>query len=83
MKKLIKWFSIFAVIGAAIGLAIAYFCKDSSDDLSEDREDLTEDEDFDLDADLSQKRDGGKCIRNARERLRRAERRLTLCQPVL
>ena len=52
MKKVIKWLSIFAVVGTVIGLAVAYFCKDSSDDLSEDREDLTEDEDFDLDADL-------------------------------
>ena len=41
MKKVIKWFSIFAVIGAAIGLAVAYFCKSH-----------TEEEDFDLDADL-------------------------------
>ena len=31
MKKLVKWFSIFAVIGTAIGLAVAYFCKNSSD----------------------------------------------------
>ncbi len=52
MKKVIKWLSIFAVVGTVIGLAVAYFCKDSSDDLSEDETDLTEDEDFDLDADL-------------------------------
>ena len=31
LKKLVKWFSIFAVIGTAIGLAVAYFCKNSSD----------------------------------------------------
>lgn len=52
MKKLIKWFSIFAVIGTAIGLAVAYFCKDTSDSPEEDELDFTEDEDFDLDADL-------------------------------
>ena len=52
MKKLIKWFGIFAVIGTAVGLAVAYFCKNSSDDLDENESDFTEDEDFDLDADL-------------------------------
>ncbi len=52
MKKLLKWFGIFAVIGTAIGLAIAYFCKNNSDDLDENETDFTEDEDFDLDADL-------------------------------
>ena len=52
MKKLIKWFSIFAVIGTAIGLAVAYFCKNSSDSLDDNDADLTEDEDFDLDNDL-------------------------------
>ena len=30
LKKVIKWFSIFAVIGTAIGLVIAYFCKNFS-----------------------------------------------------
>ena len=52
MKKVIKWFSIFAVIGTAIGLAVAYFCKNSSDESEENETDYTEDEDFDLDADL-------------------------------
>ena len=50
MKKLIKWFGVFAVIGTAIGLVTAYFCKNNSknaDALSQ-----SEDEDFDLDADL-------------------------------
>ena len=52
MKKLVKWFSIFAVMGTAIGLAVAYFCKNRSDSLDETDSDFTEDEDFDLDADL-------------------------------
>ena len=52
MKKVIKWFSIFAVIGAAIGLAFAYFCKSNSDSPEENESDHTEEEDFDLDADL-------------------------------
>lgn len=52
MKKLIKWFSIFAVIGTAIGLAVAYFFKNNSDIPEDDDADFTEDEDFDLDADL-------------------------------
>lgn len=52
MKKLLKWFSIFAVIGTAIGLAVAYFCKSSSGNPDEDEKDYAEDEDFDLDADL-------------------------------
>ncbi len=52
MKKILKWFSIFAVIGTAIGLAAAYFCKNSSGNPDENESDYTEDEDFDLDADL-------------------------------
>lgn len=52
MKKLMKWFGIFAVIGTAIGLAVAYFCKNNSDDPDQPGTDFTEDEDFDLDADL-------------------------------
>lgn len=52
MKKVIKWFSIFAVIGTAIGLAVAYFCKNNSDSPEENESDHTEEEDFDLDADL-------------------------------
>ena len=47
-----KWFGIFAVIGTAIGLAVAYFCKNNSDDPDQPGTDFTEDEDFDLDADL-------------------------------
>ena len=52
MKKVIKWFSIFAVIGTAIGLAVAYFCRNNSDSPEENGSDHTEEEDFDLDADL-------------------------------
>lgn len=52
MKKLIKWFSIFAVIGTAVGLIVAYFCKNSAIDPENDSDDFPEDEDFDLDADL-------------------------------
>lgn len=52
LKKVIKWFSIFAVIGTAIGLAVAYFCKNNSDSPEENSSDHTEEEDFDLDADL-------------------------------
>lgn len=52
MKKLLKWFSVFAVVGTAIGLAVAYFCKSSSGNPDEKEKDYTEDEDFDLDADL-------------------------------
>ena len=40
MKKFLKWFLGLAAVGTAIGLIIAYFCKDS------------EEEDFDLDNDL-------------------------------
>ena len=52
MKKLVKWFSIFAVIGTAVGLIVAYFCKSASDAPGNDAENFPEDEDFDLDADL-------------------------------
>ena len=52
MKKLVKWFSIFAVIGTAVGLIVAYFCKSASDAPENDAENFPEDEDFDLDADL-------------------------------
>lgn len=52
MKKLVKWFSIFAAAGTAIGLAVAYFCKKSSKNQGETDPDFIEDEDFDLDADL-------------------------------
>lgn len=52
MKKLVKWFSIFAVIGTAVGLIVAYFCKSAADGPDNDAESFPEDEDFDLDADL-------------------------------
>ena len=52
MKKLIKWFGVFAVIGTAIGLVTAYFCKNNSENADADDSDFTEDQDFDLDADL-------------------------------
>ena len=52
MKKFLKWFSILAVAGTAIGLVIAYFCKSSADTGDGDGSEFTEDEDFDLDADL-------------------------------
>ena len=52
LKKVIKWFSIFAVIGTAIGLVIAYFCKNNSENNGENGSGHTEEEDFDLDADL-------------------------------
>ena len=52
MKKLIKWFGVFAVIGTAIGLVTAYFCKNNSENADADDSDFTEDEDCDLDADL-------------------------------
>ena len=52
LKKLVKWFSIFAVIGTAIGLAVAYLCKNSSDNPEENDPAEPEDDDFDLDADL-------------------------------
>ena len=44
MKKLIKWFSIFAVIGTAVGLAVAYFFKNDSGIEDNDDEDFTEDD---------------------------------------
>ena len=52
MKKFLKWFSLFAAAGAAIGLVIAYFCKNADRETIEDDPDFTEDEDFDLDVDL-------------------------------
>ena len=51
MKKLLKWFLGFAAIGTAVGLAVAYFCKNSAVEYGEDDSD-TEDKDFDLDVDL-------------------------------
>ncbi len=52
MKKYLKWFVSLAAIGSAIGLIIAYFCKDRHADSDSDSAVLTEDEDFDLDSDL-------------------------------
>ena len=52
MKKFLKWFSLLAAAGVAIGLVIAYFCKSSDKENIEDDSDFTEDEDFDLDVDL-------------------------------
>ena len=52
MKKFLKWFSLLAAAGAAIGLVIAYFCKSGGRENIEDDSDFTEDEDFDLDVDL-------------------------------
>ena len=57
MKKLVKWFSIFAVIGTAVGLIVAYFCKSASDAPGNDAENFPEDEDFDLDAASSEDTD--------------------------
>lgn len=52
MKKFLKWFSLLAAAGAAIGLVIAYFCKSADRETAENNPDFTEDEDFDLDVDL-------------------------------
>lgn len=52
MKKFLKWFSLLAAAGAAIGLVIAYFCKSTDREMAENDPDFTEDEDFDLDVDL-------------------------------
>ena len=51
MKKFLKWFSLIAVAGTAVGLVIAYFCKSGAGESTED-DVFTEDEDFDLDVDL-------------------------------
>ncbi|HJB82422.1 MAG TPA: hypothetical protein H9711_04635 [Candidatus Mediterraneibacter intestinavium] len=51
MKKFLKWFSLIAAAGTAVGLVIAYFCKSGAGESTED-DVLTEDEDFDLDVDL-------------------------------
>lgn len=59
MKKFLKWFSIFAVIGTAVGLIVAYFCKNSSEESLDEDLDLSEDDDFDLDADLQPTSDRG------------------------
>ena len=51
MKKFLKWFSLIALAGTAVGLVIAYFCKSGAEESAED-DVFTEDEDFDLDVDL-------------------------------
>ena len=51
MKKFLKWFSLIAAAGTAVGLVIAYFCKSGAGESTED-DVFTEDEDFDLDVDL-------------------------------
>ncbi|MBM6855605.1 hypothetical protein H6B11_15900 [Mediterraneibacter glycyrrhizinilyticus] len=51
MKKFLKWFSLIALAGTAVGLVIAYFCKSGAGESTED-DVFTEDEDFDLDVDL-------------------------------
>ncbi len=52
MKKFLKWFGVLAAVGTAIGIAAAFFLKNSSDSQDVDGSEFTEDEDFDLDADL-------------------------------
>ena len=48
MKKFLKWFLGLAAVGTAIGLIIAYFCKDSDAvseyDCTEDMEEDDEEE---------------------------------------
>ena len=51
MKKFLKWSSLIALAGTAVGLVIAYFCKSGAGESTED-DVFTEDEDFDLDVDL-------------------------------
>lgn len=50
MKKYMKWFGAFAVIGALIGLIIAVLKK--NDKQLDDEFEFEEEEDFDLDNDL-------------------------------
>ena len=52
MKKFLKWFLGLAAVGTAIGLIIAYFCKDSDAVSEYDCTEDMEEEDFDLDNDL-------------------------------
>ena len=49
MKKFLKWFLGLAAVGTAIGLIIAYFCKDSDAVSEYDCTEDMEEEDFDLD----------------------------------
>lgn len=50
MKKVIKCFAVITAIGAAIGLFIAFLCKNKANEDSFDFD--QEEEDFDLDSDL-------------------------------
>lgn len=52
MKKFLKWFLGLAAVGSAVGLIIAYFCKDRNAETAPYSEDFHEEEDFDLDSDL-------------------------------
>lgn len=52
MKKTIKWFAIFAAIGTAIGLVIAFLCKDNSEEETYDFDLDDDNDDLDLDSDL-------------------------------
>lgn len=52
MKKFLKWFLGLAAVGSAVGLIIAYFCKDRHTETSPYSETFCEEEDFDLDSDL-------------------------------
>ncbi|MDY4170630.1 MAG: hypothetical protein SOY20_12120 [[Ruminococcus] gnavus] len=52
MKKFLKWLLGLAAVGTAIGLIIAYFCKDSDTVSEYDCTEDMEEEDFDLDSDL-------------------------------
>ncbi len=59
MKKFLKWFLGLAAVGTAIGLIIAYFCKDSDAVSEYDCTEDMEEEDFDLDNDLKPVSDRG------------------------
>lgn len=52
MKKFLKWFTILAAAGTAVGSLIVWFkkTKDSADTTGD--AEFTEDDDYDLDADL-------------------------------
>ena len=49
MKKFLKWFSLLAAAGAAIGLVIAYFCKSSDKENIEDDSELKDFDDIVID----------------------------------
>ena len=64
MKKFLKWFLGLAAVGTAIGLIIAYFCKDSDAVSEYDCTEDMEEEDFDLDNDLKPVSERGYVHRN-------------------